>query len=52
MEVKWLNSNKKKTVVLTCIKIRLKALYSFKCLIMYSTLGLNKELDLEKSGKF
>ena len=31
---------------------RLKTLYSFKCLIMYSRISLNKEFDLEKSGNF
>ena len=41
-----------KTDVLTCIKIRLEALYSLKCLIMCFTIGLSQELDLEKSGKF
>ena len=32
-------------------KISLKALYSFKCLVMYFKISLNKEFDLEKSGK-
>ena len=34
-------TQQKKTVVLTCIKIRLKALYSFKCEIMYFRININ-----------
>ena len=32
-------------------KMRLKALYSFKCLIMCIRISLNLEFYLEKSGK-
>ena len=32
--------------------IKLKALYSLKCVIMYFRTNLNKEFDLEKSGNF
>ena len=41
-----------KTVVLTCMKIRLKAFLSSKRLIMYFLIGLDKELHLENPGKF
>ena len=51
MEVRWLNSVKK-TAVLTWNKIRLKALFSFKCLVMYFKISLRCKFNLEKSGKF
>ena len=48
----------KKTVVLTCFKIILKALYSFDCLIMYfrvkikSLIQKSQENFSKKSGNF
>ena len=41
-----------KNCCLMCIKITLKALNSFKCLILCFKISFNLEFDLEKSGKF